>query len=103
MITATERARFLEWQDIGWLFDNTELVNGTRWVGADFAELFGRKKPAAAAWVNGCSRAGNAVSDLLRLPATRADHPEGDAFGRSRPYARHLPQLRDQFPDCSRI
>ena len=101
MITAAERARFLQRQDVGWLLDHAEQI------GARASEQISQipavvKKPHACT----AARLRGGRDDLRRfVPACRSRAWTIQSAIRSaeRGPTPGMPQLRDQFPDRGRI
>src|SRR5262249_834022 len=103
MVSAAKRAGLFQRKNVGGLFDHAEHVRCARGVRANIASLGGRQKSAPRTRTNGFPAIRDGARDLLRLIVLRAHDPESDSFRRARPDSRHLPQLRNQIPDCSRI
>ena len=103
MIVSAKRARFFEWQNVRWLFDDAEQIRRARCVGANFAQLFRGEESAAMAWPHRLSRGADGAGNLFRHFIPGLHNPKRDAFSRAGTNSRHLAQLRDQFPERDRI
>ena len=97
MIAAAKSARFFQRQNVGGLLNDAEQIAGACFIAANFTQLFRGEEAAKRAGRDGRFRGLDGQRYLQRLIPLGLDHPERDAFGRARPNAWHLTQLRDQI------
>src|ERR1700693_2432451 len=98
MVPTAKRTRFLQWQDIGRLLDNTKELHRAGRIRADVAKLVGGEVTTQLAGMDPLSRFRDGASDLFRLIPTSLHDPERDPFSRARTNTWHLPKLRNQIP-----
>src|SRR6266446_6562668 len=103
MIASAKSARFFQRQDIGWLFDDTELVGCARGILANLANFLRGEISAECARMNGLPCGRDGARDLLGLISARLHNPKRNPFRRARSNAGHLPQLGNQIPERGRV
>jgi len=80
MVAAAKSARFLQRQNISWLFHHAEKTSDARFVRTDFAEFLRGEKTALHAGMDDSARVSDGARDPFRLFLTRLHNPERDAL-----------------------